>query len=324
MKIGIALIGYGNVGRALHSQIQGLNAYQLHGIAVKNAGKHPELKDKGLLAKSALQVIEQPEVQVVLEAINEAEASFTFAERSLQMGKVYISASKKMLATKLPYLHLLEAKHGGKLFYEASVAAAIPVLRTLREHLRGESIDRVRGILNGTCNYILSRMHQDQLDFDAALEEAQRMGFAESDPSSDIDAEDAYCKSLILAYTLEGGRFEVSRAICEGIRSVSAEQVRQAKRAGEKIKLIADIERKAGKFRIDIRPQRIGPDDVLYHVERESNAVCIRGSACGELLLQGPGAGGAATASAMRADLLNLPPESIRNLRRILHAVGVH
>jgi homoserine dehydrogenase len=316
----VGIIGRGTVGRALHEQINELSGYEVHKIAVRNKHLHRDL-DPNLLAANAEEIVETSDAPIVLEAIDNTEDALKYAVGSLKRGKTYISASKKMIAENLGKLQYYEREYGGKLLYEAAVAGAIPVLRTLREHLRGERVSRVRGILNGSCNYILTRMATEELSFDEALEEAQILGFAESDPSSDVDGFDTYYKATILAYTLFGGTPDFKRVKMEGIRGVSLTDIKKAARDGEKIKLIADIQRIDDAFNIDIRPVLVNPSDPLYGIDRELNGVEIQGSRTGSLLLQGPGAGGDPTASAMVGDLLNAyntDPQKIRNLLKVL------
>ncbi len=319
----VAIIGHGHVGRALYERIKALPGYRILGVAVKHPEKHKDTLPDALIFSQGDFLIEHPEVEVILEAIDDAEAAAKFAEKALVQGKTYISASKKMLASRLAHLHGLEQQYGGKLLYEAAVGGAIPILRTLREHLRGEPVKRIRGILNGTCNYILSRMHEGDISFDVALKEAQELGFAESDPSSDVDAHDSYYKSLILAYTAQGGNPALSRVVYEGIRQVSSSDVKAALAIGKRIKLIAEILPVGEKWQLDIRPQLIGVDDPLYAIERELNAIAVEGQYSGTLTFCGAGAGGVPTASAMVADLLNAPQGALRQLRQAVSALGM-
>ncbi len=321
MKQKIGLIGHGTVGKALYEQVKGLRQYEIAGVIVKHLEKKRNVPDS-LLSGDAEILINDPDVHVVLEAIDDAEAAFEYARKTLELGKIYISASKKMIAGNLPHLHYLVRKYGGKLLFEASVGGAIPVLRTIREHLAGEHIERIRGIVNGSCNYILTRMGEDKIDFDEALIEAQEKGFAESDPSADIDAWDSYYKAQILAYTAFGDKPDFSRVKWEGIRNVTLNDVSDAIASGEKIKLIADIRRHEERFTIDIRPTRIGPADPLYHIDRENNGLIIEGKYTGPVLLQGAGAGGNPTASAMIGDLVNAPRGNFEMVRKLLLAIN--
>ncbi|MFT6175321.1 MAG: homoserine dehydrogenase [Cryomorphaceae bacterium] len=320
MKQKVGIIGRGVVGRALIDQIEKLNGFDVHGVAVKNESKHRDLPKKWRV-KDPFELIDADEVDTILEAINNGEDSLSYAVNSLEKGKTYITASKKMVAENLTILQRAEEKGGGKLFYEAAVGGAIPIIRTLKEHFRGEPVSEVRGILNGSCNYILSRMYEENLDFDKALKEAQKKGFAEIDPTTDVEGLDTMHKAILIAFTLNGTKPEFSRIKVEGIRSVTLNDVREAKKRKEKIKLIASIKGDKGKFSIDIRPTLVSEEDDLYSVDREMNAAVVLGLYSGPILLKGSGAGGNPTASAMIGDLLNARNRDSELIQRLLKAI---
>jgi len=317
-KVGI--IGRGVVGRALIDQIEKLNGFEVHGVAVKNEGKHRDLPKKWRV-KDPFDLINADEVHVILEAINNGEDSLSLALHSLEKGKTYITASKKMVAENLSLLQKSEERGGGRLFYEAAVGGAIPIIRTLKEHFRGEPVSEVRGILNGSCNYIFSRMYEDNLEFDIALKEAQRKGFAETDPSADVDGFDTMHKAILIAFALNGSKPDFSRIKVEGIRSVSLHDVREAKKRKEKIKLIASIKTNHGKYSIDIRPTLVTKEDEFYSIDHEMNAAAISGLYSGSIVLKGAGAGGNPTASAMIGDLLNVRNRDAELIQRLLKAI---
>jgi homoserine dehydrogenase len=321
MKQRIAIIGHGTVGKALYAQLQNLPNIEVVKVAVKHPAKHRELS-RNILTDDVNSILDRVDIQVILEAIDDTDAAFAYAKKTLSEGKTYITASKKMVAASISALHEMEARFGGRLLYEAAVGGAIPVLRTLREHLAGEEIIRIRGIVNGTCNYILTRMGEDDLPFAKALAEAQQRGFAESDPTSDIDGWDSYYKSIILARAAFGDKPEISKVKWHGIREVGLADVHAAAKVNEKIKLVADIKHTNQRVSIDIRPTLLGSADPLYHIDRELNGIIIEGRYAGQLLLQGSGAGGNATASAMVGDLYNAPkaPQSI--VRKLLLSVN--
>jgi len=229
MKQKVGIIGRGVVGRALIDQIENLNEFEVAGVAIKNATKHRDLPKKWKV-KNPLELIDTDEVDIILEAINNGEDSLSYALNTLEKGKAYITASKKMVAENLAVLQRAEVNGGGKLFYEAAVGGAIPIIRTLKEHFRGEPVSEVRGILNGSCNYILSRMYEENVDFEIALKEAQRKGFAETDPSADVDGFDTMHKAILIAFTLNGSKPDFSRIKVEGIRSVTLQEVKASKK----------------------------------------------------------------------------------------------
>lgn len=322
MKQKVAIIGHGTVGAALYTQLRTLPGYEVTGIAVKRPDKPAHAAVRHLLTTQAADLIDDPETGIVLEAIDDSEASLAFAKKALGQGKTYITASKKMVAGHLAVLHRLEANFGGKLLYEAAVGGAIPVVRTLREHLASEPVARIRGILNGTCNYVLTRMYDDGLSFDAALSIAQDKGYAESDPSSDVDGHDSYYKALILAHAIEKGTPQLSRVVYEGIRQVGEKDLARARKEGAKIRLVVEVVKNGERITIDIRPAMVTPSDPLFHVNGATNAVVINGGHAGELTLMGQGAGGHPTASAMVGDLVNAPLRNAEAVRKLFLALG--
>ncbi len=321
MKQNVVLIGHGTVGRALYKQLKLQAEFSVVHVVVVHPAKHKDLP-AALLSTNAMACIADPKVSIILDAIDDTDGSLAFAEFALQQGKTYITASKRMVASNLEYLQKLERSFGGRFLYEAAVCGAIPIIRTLREHLSGEVILSVRGIVNGTCNYILTSMADGKTSFAKALKEAQKLGFAESDPTSDVDGWDAYYKATIIAHTVAGGKPDFSRVKWMGIREVKLEDVAHAKRSGKKIKQICEVRQMEGRFTIDIRPAIIGADDSLFHTDWEMNAVEIVGKYSGLLLFRGAGAGGDATASAMIGDLRNAPKTHLDMVRKLMLALN--
>ncbi|HKK39586.1 MAG TPA: homoserine dehydrogenase [Cryomorphaceae bacterium] len=320
MKQKVGIIGRGVVGRALIEQVRRLSEFEIIGVAIKNASKHRDLP-RNFRVNGPFDLIEKEEVGIILEAINHSSDSLAYALNTLEQGKIYITASKKMVAENLTVLQRAEEKGGGKLFYEAAVGGAIPIIRTLKEHFRAEPVTEVRGILNGSCNYILSRMYQAEVDFDQALKEAQKKGFAETDPTTDVEGHDTLHKAILIAYTLNGSKPEFSRIKLEGIRSVTLDDIRDAKKLKNKIKLVASVKESDGKFSIDIRPTLVSAKDDLYAIDLEMNAAVISGLYSGSVLLKGAGAGGNPTASAMVGDLLNARNRDSELIQRLLKAI---
>ncbi len=320
MERNIGIIGLGTVGQALFNQIQELEGFKVAGIAVKSASKARNA-DRQLITTNANELIHNPEVEVILEAIDDDESAFEYAKASLRLGKIYISANKKMVANNLRVLLHYATLYGGELLYEAAVGGAIPVLRTIREHLRNEPIHSIRGIVNGSCNYILTRMLEDELPFDQALRQAQELGFAESDPTLDVDAWDSYYKSILLSHTAFREYPNLERISMQGIRGIQLSELKKARRAGAKVKLVVSIESKGTRTAIEIAPKHVQPSDPLYSIDNELNGIVINGLYSGELLLQGPGAGGNPTASAMIGDLVNASKPASETLNRELASV---
>lgn len=317
----VALIGHGTVGTSLYQLVQRQPGFEVAYVVVKHPEKHRSVPAY-LLTGHTEKVMSDPAVYAVLEAIDDADAAYLYAKAALQAGKTYISANKKMLAQHLGELHALAERSGGTLLYEAAVGGAVPILRTLREHLAGEQITEIRGIVNGTCNFILSRMHHDDIHMEKALAEARRLGYAESDPSADVDGWDSYYKAIVLAHVAQGGVPHFKRVKWHGIAHVSLPDVREARKRGEKIKLVLALRRSDQGWTLDLRPTSLSTSDVLYHVDGVTNAIAITGGACGTLCLSGPGAGGAATASAMIGDLRNAHRAVIKALHQAVLALN--
>ena len=299
-KIGI--IGHGTVGKALYSQLKSSKNYQILGIAEKEGFSDPQIP-KDRITYNAFELIQNPETEVILEAINHPESAFAYAMLTLELGKTYITANKKMVALHLPQLIETATIHGSQLYYEAAVGGAIPVLQTLRNYYQSEPIQSVRGIVNGSCNYILTRMLAEQESFADALKLAQELGFAESDPSLDVDGWDSLFKTILLAWNAFGVQLKPEDVELKGISHLRYEDLVQAQEKGGKIKLIASIHQNQQGLSASVTPTLILPNDPLFSVDNETNAIEIKGKFSHDIVLQGPGAGGDPTAAAMVADL---------------------
>ena len=247
-----------------------------------------------------------PEVSVVAECIGGVGVAYDFVRRALLAGKSVVTCNKQMIAERgLELLSIAKEKRVFLLF-EASVGGGIPLLRPLTNCLSANRIEEVCGIVNGTTNYILTQMIQCGQDFDSALADAQRMGYAEADPSADVDGLDAMRKLCILADLCFGSNVPPERVPTEGIRGVTAEDAALAERLGYAIKLLAHAKRMDGeRFTAYVAPHLVPRDHMLASVNGVMNAVAVRGNAVGETLFYGAGAGRMPTASAMVADILD-------------------
>jgi homoserine dehydrogenase len=312
----VALLGCGVVGsqvvRLLTEQADDLAArvgapLELVGVAVRRPGKHTDLPP-GLVTTDAEALVTRDDVDLVVEVIGGIEPVRSLLLAALQSGKSVVSANKALLAEDGAILHEAAAKAGVDLYYEAAVAGAIPLLRPLRESLAGDRITRVMGIVNGTTNFILSRMDATGAGFDEALAEATALGYAEADPTADVDGYDAAAKAAILAGLAFHTRVTSSDVHREGIGEVSAADVASAKAMDCTIKLLAICERIAtnGKESVAVRvhPAMIPRSHPLAGVGDAYNAVFVEAEAAGSLMFYGRGAGGAPTASAVLGDLV--------------------
>ena len=308
----VALLGCGVVGsqvvRLLHEQSADLAArigapLELAGVAVRRPHRHPDVPAE-LLTTDADALVARDDVDVVVEVIGGIEPARSLLLSALRGGKSVVSANKALLAEDGATLHDAAARAHVDLYYEAAVAGAIPLLRPLRESLAGDRITRVMGIVNGTTNYILSRMDATGAGFDEALDEATALGYAEADPSADIDGFDAAAKAAILAGLAFHTRVTAADVHREGIADVSAADVASAQAMGCTVKLLAICERLADAVSVRVHPVMLPRTHPLASVGDAFNAVFVEADAAGSLMFYGRGAGGAPTASAILGDLV--------------------
>jgi homoserine dehydrogenase len=308
----VALLGCGVVGsqvvRLLREQADDLAArigtpIEIAGIAVRRPNKHPDVPAE-LLTTDAAELVERKDVDLVVEVIGGIEPTRSLLLAALRNGKSVVSANKALLAEDGATLYAAAAEAGVDLYYEAAVAGAIPLLRPLRESLAGDRITRVMGIVNGTTNFILSRMDATGAGFDEALAEATALGYAEADPSADVDGFDAAAKAAILASLAFHTRVTAADVYREGISDVSAADIASAKAMGCTVKLLAICERTEDTVAVRVHPVMIPRSHPLAGVGDAFNAVFVEAEAAGSLMFYGRGAGGAPTASAVLGDLV--------------------
>jgi homoserine dehydrogenase len=312
----VALLGHGVVGsqvvRLLHEQADDLAArvgarLELVGVAVRRPARHTDLP-ADLVTADAAGLVRRDDVDIVVEVVGGIEPVRTLLLEALSRGKSVVTANKALLAEDGSTLHDAAAAAGADLYYEASVAGAIPLLRPLRESLAGDRITRVMGIVNGTTNFILSRMDATGAGFDEALAEATALGYAEADPTADVDGFDAAAKAAILAGLAFHTRVTSAQVYREGIGEVTAADMASAHAMGCTVKLLAICERTgAGKderVAVRVHPVMIPRSHPLASVSDAFNAVFVEAEAAGSLMFYGRGAGGAPTASAVLGDLV--------------------
>jgi homoserine dehydrogenase len=324
----VALLGCGVVGsqivRLLHEQADDLAArvgvpLELAGVAVRRPGKHTDIPED-LLTTDAASLVVRDDVDLVVEVIGGIEPVRTLLLAALASGKSVVSANKALLAEDGAALHDAAAAAGVDLYYEAAVAGAIPLLRPLRESLAGDRITRVMGIVNGTTNFILSRMDATGAGFDEALAEATTLGYAEADPTADVDGFDAAAKAAILAGLAFHTRITASDVYREGIGDVTAADLASAKAMGCTVKLLAICERTRGAagaehVAVRVHPAMIPRTHPLAPVGDAFNAVFVEAEAAGSLMFYGRGAGGAPTASAVLGDLVAIARNRVNGSR---------
>ncbi len=323
----IGLLGCGHVGAALASLVADRRAevarrhsldLEVTRIAVRNTAIDRDVPvDDGAFTTDAASVVADPEVDVVVEVMGGIEPARELVMAALSAGKPVVTANKELLANHGAELYALAADNGVDLLFEAAVAGAIPIMRPLRESLAGEPIERVMGIVNGTTNFILSRMTDDGASYADALAEAQSLGYAERDPTADVEGYDAGAKAAIMATVAFGARVVAGDVYHEGISDISVADIEFAANLKHCIKLLAVAEQTMaddGQPQVGVRvhPTLVPLDHPLASVNGSFNAVFIEGGAAGDLMLYGRGAGGRPTASAVLGDLI----DAAANLRR--------
>ena len=311
----IGLLGCGTVGGALVDLLDARRAtitartgveLRIGAIAVRDTAKHQDrLADPSLLTTDSAAVVADPEVDIVIELIGGTDPALTLVRTALENGKPVITGNKELLAAHGPELYAVAAEHGVDLLFEAAVAGGIPLIRPLRESLVGEDISRVMGIINGTTNYILTKMSQESADYADALADAQALGYAEADPTADVEGYDAGAKAAIIASIVFGVDVRSSDVQHEGISSITAADIDTAKRLGYVIKALAVIERADGEVAVRVHPAMVPTGHPLANVNDSFNAVFVEGATVGDLMFYGRGAGGGPTASAVLGDLVD-------------------
>ena len=311
----VALLGGGTVGshvaRLLTEHADDLAArigapLELVAVAVRDAGKPRDGIKPALLTNDAASVVSRTDLDLVIEVMGGIEPARSLILTALANGASVITANKALLAQDGATLFGAAAQHGGDLFFEASVAGAIPLLRPLRESLAGDRVRRVLGIVNGTTNFILTKMDEEGADYGTVLAEAQALGYAEADPTADVGGFDAAAKAAILASLAFHTRVTIDDVHVEGITTVTAADVRAARDMGFVIKLlaVAEISDDEAGVVVRVHPAMVPRSHPLASVREAFNAVFVEADAAGQLMFYGRGAGGAPTASAVLGDLV--------------------
>jgi homoserine dehydrogenase len=309
----IGLLGCGSVGsevaRLLVSRSDELSAragarLSLAGIAVRRLSHPRPGIDPALLTADSMELATRPDIDIVVEVIGGIEPARSLLLAAMKAGKSVVTANKALLAEHGTEIHGASHEHGADLYYEASVAGGIPLLRALRESLAGDHVRRVLGIVNGTTNYILDRMDSLGADFGESLEEAQSLGYAEADPTADVEGFDAAAKAAILARLSFHTEMAAADVYREGITEVRAADISSARALGRVVKLLAICERSAEGVSVRVHPAMIPRSHPLASVGGPYNAVFVEAESAGSLMFYGAGAGGTPTASAVLGDIV--------------------
>ena len=326
--IRIGLLGCGNVGGALIPLVEqqadvieartGLRL-EITRVAVRNLSRDRGLTfADGVLTRDAHSVVTDPDVDLVVEVIGGIEPARELISEALRAGKPVVTGNKELLANVGAELYAIADENGVDLLFEAAVAGGIPLIRPLRESLRGEPVTRVMGILNGTTNFILTKMTEEGAEYGEALAEAQELGYAERDPTADVEGYDAGAKAAIIASIAFGAKVVAGDVYHEGISGITAADIAVAQRLGYVVKLlaIADQDRDTGDIAVRVHPAMVPLHHPLASVRESFNAVFVEGDAVGQLMFYGRGAGGAPTASAVLGDVI----DAAVNLSKGTHA----
>ena len=330
----IGVLGCGNVGAAFvrlvtqqAAAIESRTGVRLEvtRVAVRNTSTNRGLElGAGVLVDDAQGVVNDAEVDLVVELIGGVELARDLITSALVQGKPVVTGNKELLAKVGTELFAVADAAGADLLFEAAVAGGIPIIRALRESLRGEPIRRVMGIVNGTTNFILTKMTEEAADYSATLAEAQRLGFAESDPTADVEGFDAGAKAAIIATIAFGASVVADDVYHEGISNITAADISMAKRLGYVIKLLAICEQDAatGDIAVRVHPAMVPLQHPLASVRESYNAVFIDGEAVGSLMFYGRGAGGQPTASAVLGDVIDAAVNLVHGTHGSLGSFG--
>jgi len=320
-SIGIGVLGAGTVGGTLITRLvhdraaitakTGLDLRVLR-VAVRDLSKPRSFTlEYGVITDDLQSVVDDPEIDLVVELMGGRDLAGDLVLAALEAGKPVVTANKELVASRGPELIAAAERSGVPLLFEAAVGGGIPIIRPLSETLAGEPIDRVLGIVNGTTNFILTRMADDGADYRDALAEAQELGYAEPDPTADVSGADAAAKAAILASLAFGTWVGLDDVYHEGIEDLSPVDMAFAKEFGYVVKLIGIAERTGGGVSARVHPVMIPTAHPLAAIRGATNAIFIEGPSVGELLFAGPGAGGDPTATAVLGDVIDAARETL-------------
>ena len=315
----IAVLGYGTVGSGV---VEVINTN--HALINKRVGEELEIKYvldlrdfpgtpvENLITHDFNEILNDEEVKIVVEVMGGIEPAYTFVKKSLLAGKSVATSNKALVAKHGAELLAIAKEKNINFLYEASVGGGIPIIRPLTSSLTGDVIEEITGILNGTTNYMMSKMFNENADYDAVLKEAQARGFAERDPSADVEGHDACRKIAILSSIISGKLVDFEDIYTEGITNITLTDIQYAKVLGMKIKLLASCKRVGDKLSAMVAPHYVAASHPLYNIEGVFNSIFVKGNMLGDSMFYGSGAGKLPTASAVVGDIV----EAAKNLDR--------
>lgn len=322
--IKIAVLGYGTVGSGVvevidtnREAIQKRIGDTLEIKYVLDLRDFPNTPVEKLIVHDFEQIVNDEEVKIVVEVMGGVEPAYTFVKKSLLAGKSVATSNKALVAKHGAELLAIAKEKNLNFLFEASVGGGIPIIRPLHTSLCADEIEEITGILNGTTNYMLSKMYHEDADYDAVLKEAQAMGYAERDPSADVEGHDSCRKIAILSSLVTGKQVDFEDIYTEGITDITLQDMKYAKALGLKIKLLATSRYSGGKTEAMVAPCMLSAKHPLYSVEDVFNAIFVRGNVLGDAMFYGSGAGKLPTASAVVSDVMEAAKNPDRSVMQV-------
>lgn len=313
MKItNVGIIGLGTVGTGVFKTLQDFKQINIKKIAVKNLSKKRDIPnfDESLLTTDASQIVNDPEIDIVVEVVGGVNPTFDLLKTAIKNGKHIVTANKELLAKHGEELFTLAKEKNVVVLYEAAIAGGIPIIMPIKTILAGNKINKISAILNGTTNYILTKMDEEGVSYESVLSKAQELGYAETDPTGDVEGYDAAYKIATLATIAFNQRVDINKIYREGITKISAQDMEFAREFGYRIKLIAMAQvQEDNKVDVRVHPMLVSKKLVLAHINNVTNAVMLTGQPVGDVMFTGPGAGEMPTASSVVGDILALATE---------------
>jgi len=315
-KVYVGLLGFGNVGRGFYKTLE-MNRSKISSylnkeviikkVLVRDLNKNRDLNTENLIfTNNFKEIIEDKSIDIIVEVLGGLEPSFSYIKKSLIKGKKVVTANKAVVATYSKELSEVCSKYNSTLRFEGSVGGGIPIINTLTNNLVSNEITKMIGIINGTTNFILTQMTDNQMEFDEALKLAQKRGYAEADPTSDLEGEDAAFKLSILSDIAFNKKISPDKIPTEGIKKISQKDIQYASELGYIIKLLAIGINSKDQLELTVHPALIKKDHPLASVKNEFNALFAEGNSVGEVMMYGKGAGSMPTGSAVLGDVVNI------------------
>ena len=311
-KIKLGLIGLGTVGGGVFKVLKNFPDVEITKIAVKNIDKPRNIDglDREMLTTDPYEIVESPEITVVAELIGGVHPAYELIKKAIENGKHVVTANKELLAKHGEELFNYAEQHNVVILYEAAIAGGIPLIMPIKTILAGNKITKIEAILNGTTNYILTNMDENQASYESVLKEAQELGFAEADPTGDVEGFDSAYKLTTLATITFNKRVKLENVYREGITKVKSEDIKYANELGYKIKLVAYAHiDENDNADVRVHPMFVSKEETLAHIDYVKNAVTLTGSPVGKITLSGAGAGEMPTASSVVGDILAIERE---------------